>query len=113
MKEKQEKHDKQASTRERRKENLDKEISKYGGLWHTEDDLERNIDVREDQEKKEAIPAKIKYKKLVLHTRVNDKKLLLLTANRKEYSLQELEGNLGAILRNINDEKLPVNTSSK
>ena len=74
---------------ERRKE-LDKEIRKYGGLWHTEDDLQRNIDVLEDHEKKEAITAQIKYRKLVLCTRVNDKKLLQLTANRKEYSLQEL-----------------------
>ena len=113
MKEKPEKCDKQAITRERRKEELDKEISKYGGLWHTEGDLQRNIDVLEDTEKKEAITAQIKYRKLVLCTRVNDKKLLQLTANQKEYSLQELEGNLRAILRDINDDKLPVNTSSK
>ena len=57
--------------------------------------------------------SQIKYRKLVLCTRINDKKLLQLTANQKEYSLQELEGNLRAILREINDDKLPVNTSSK
>ena len=60
---------------------------------------QRNIDGLEDCSKKDAIIAQIKYRKQVLSTRVNDKRLLQLTANRKEYSLQELEGNLRVIFK--------------
>ena len=113
MKEKREKREKQAATREKRKEELDIVVGKYGGLWCSEDDLQRNIDGLEDRSKKDAIIAQIKYRKQVLSTRVNDKRLLQLTANRKEYSLQELEGNLRVILRGINNESVAVNHSSK
>ena len=115
MKEKREKCEKQAATRERRKEEIDFVLGKYGGLWCSEDDLQRNIDALEERNKKDAIIAQIKYRKQVLSTKVNDKRLLQLTANRKEYSLQELEGNLRAILREINDESFTdtVNLSSK
>ena len=90
-------------------------LGKYGGLWRSEDDLQRNIDALEEHSKKDAIIAQIKYRKQVLSTKVNDKRLLQLTANRKEYSLQELEGNLRAILREINDESFTdtINRSSK
>ena len=39
--------------------------------------------------------------------------MLQLTANRKENSLQELEGNLRVVLRGINNESVTVNHSSK
>ena len=81
MKEKQEKREKQAATRERRKEEIDFVLGKYGGLWRSEDDLQRNIDALEERNKKDAIIAQIKYRKQVLSTKVNDKRLLQLTAN--------------------------------
>ena len=108
-----EKREKQAATRERRKEELDILIAKYGGLWRNEDDLQRNIDSLDHNEKKDAIITQIKYRKYVLSTKVSDKKLLQLTANRKEFSIQELEENLRAILRDINNETFAVHRSSK
>ena len=51
MKEKREKREKQAATRERRKEELDIVIAKHGGLWHNEDDMQRNIDSLGHKEK--------------------------------------------------------------
>ena len=39
--------------------------------------------------------------------------MLQLTANRKEYSIQKLEENLRGILRDINNESLIINCSSK
>ena len=113
MKEKREKREKQAATRERRKEELGIVIGKYGGLWQNEQDLERNINSLEDHERKEAIIAQIKYRKQVLSTRVTDKKLLQLTVNQKEYSTQELEENLRAILRDRYAESITENRSSK
>ena len=113
MKEKQEKREKQAATRERRKEELGIEIGKYGGLWQNEQDLERNMRSLEDRERKDAIIAQIKYRKQVLSTRLTDKKLLQLTVNRKEYSTQELEENLRAILRDRYAESFTENRSSK
>ena len=108
-----EKREKQAATRERRKEELDILIAKYGGLWRNEDDLQRNIDSLDHNEKKDAIITQIKYRKYVLSTKVSDKKLLQLTANRKEFSKQELEEYLRAILRDINNETFAVHRSSK
>ena len=63
--------------------------------------------------KKDAIIAQIKYRKQVLSTKVSDKKLLQLTAKRKEFSMQELEENLRTILWDINNETFAVNISSK
>ena len=70
MKEKWEKREKQAATRERRKEELDFVLGKYGGLWRSEDDLQRNIDALEERNKKDAIIAQIKYRKQVLSTKM-------------------------------------------
>ena len=113
MKEKREKRERQAATRERRKEELGITIGKYGGLWQNEHDLERNLNSLEGHEKKDAIIAQIKYRKQVLSTRVTDKKLLQLTVNRREYSTQELEENLRAILRDRCCENFTENCSSK
>ena len=82
-------------------------------MWQTEHDLESNINSLEDCEKKDAIIAQTKYRKQVLSTRVNDKKLLQVTVNRKEYSTQELEENLRAILRDRYSESFTENRSSK
>ena len=88
-------------------------MNKCGGLWHNEDDLQRNTAELNEREKKDAIITQIKYRKVVLGTKVSDKKLLQITSNQKEYSLQELEDNLRAILRMLNSEKSTASTSSK
>ena len=42
MKQKRERREKQAVDKERKKDNLDGKMNKCGGLWHSEDDLQRN-----------------------------------------------------------------------
>ena len=74
----------------------------YGGLWCNVGDLEENIAQLEEKQKKVAIITQIKYQKLLLGTKVSDKRLLQLSSNKRVFSTQELEGNLRAILLNIN-----------
>ena len=81
MKQKRERREKQAVDKERKKDNLDGKMNKCGGLWHSEDDLQRNTAELNEKEKKDAIITQIKYRKVVLGTTVGDKKLLQITSN--------------------------------
>ena len=100
-----------AIAEEKKKEDLDAIISQHGGLWQSEDDLTCNVTELNEKEKKIAIPAQIKYTKVVLGTKVHDKKLLQLSSNWKDYSAEELEQNLWSILRNLNTENAACSSS--
>ena len=47
--------EKQAVDKERKKDDLDGKMNKCGGLWHSEDDLQRNAADLNEKEKKDAI----------------------------------------------------------
>ena len=111
MRENREKCEWLAIAKEKKKEDLDAVISQHGGLWQSEDDLTCNVTELSEKEKKIAITAQIKYRKVVLGTKVNDKKLLQLSSNWKDYSAEELEQNLWSILRNLNTENAACSSS--
>ena len=77
-----------------KKEDLDAVIIQHGGLWQSEDDLRYNVTELIQKEKKVAITSQIKYRKVVLGTKVHEKKLLQLSLNQKDYSAEKLEQNL-------------------
>ena len=102
MRAKRKKSEMQAIAKEKKKEELDAVLSQYGGLWRCVDDMVNNISELNQKEKKAAITAQISYRKVVIGTKVNDKKLLQLSSNRKDFSVPELKQNLRSILGNLN-----------
>ena len=108
---KEKKHEQLAIAKEKKKEDLDAIISQHGGLWWSEDDLTCNVTEFSEKEKKVALTAQIKYRKVVLSTKVHDKKLLQLSSNQKDYSTEEQEQNLWSILRNLNAENAACSSS--
>ena len=112
MRAKREKSEMQAIAKEKKKEELDAVLSQYGGLWRCVHDMVNNMSERNQKEKKAALTAQIKYRKVVIGTKVNDKKLLQLSSNRKDFSVPELEQNLRSILGNLNPDSAFKSTSS-
>ena len=101
----------QAIAKEKKKGELDAVLSQYGGLWQCVDDMVNNMSELNQNEKKAALTAQIKYRKVVISTKVNDKKLLQLSSNRKDFSVPELEQNLRSILGNLNPDSAFKSTS--
>ena len=113
MRAKREKSEMQAIAKEKkRRKNSMLFLSQYDGLWRCVDDMVNNMSELNQKEKKAALTAQIKYREVVIGTKVNDKKLLQLSSNRKDFSVPELEQNLRSILGNLNPDSAFKSTSS-
>ena len=101
MEERREKREKNQAAKEKRKEELDINLAQIGGLWRNENDLLQNKEKIDKNKWKAALTTQVKYQKLVLGTVVENKKLLQLSSNKKEFSTEELEENLKCVLNGL------------
>ena len=63
----------QAIAKEKKKEELDAVLSQYGRLWQCVDNMVNNMSELNQKEKKAALTAQIKYRKVVIGTKVMTK----------------------------------------
>ena len=101
MEERREKREKNQAAKEKRKEELDINLAQIGGLWRNENDLLQNKEKIDKNKWNAALTTQVKYRKLVLGTVVENKKLLQLSSNKKEFSTEELEENFKCVLNGL------------
>ena len=101
MEERREKREKNQAAKEKRKEELDINLAQIGGLWRNENDLVQHKEKIDKNKWKAALITQVKYRKLILGTVVENKKLLQLSSNKKEFSTEELEENLKCVLNGL------------
>ena len=80
-----------------RKEKVSADLNEVGGLWMNEDDLEVNVSGMNEKEKRGAIEAQLKFRKVVLNEK-SESGLLNVTSRGRKLSVSELESNLRKVL---------------
>ena len=101
MEERRAKQEKSQAAKEKKKEELDINLAQIDGVWRNELDLLENKEKIDKNKWKAALVTQIKYRKVILGTVVENKKLLQLSSNKKEFSTQELEENLKCVLNGL------------
>ena len=97
------------------KEKLCAEISKYGGLWLTEEQIEAKLEeVETDSEKRAALKCQLQFRQKVISMfPSDDKKLFYLSEKGQVKSVKELTENLKTLLRQLKNDKTVIRSSSE
>ena len=97
------------------KEKLCAEISKYGGLWLTEEQIEAKLaEVETDSEKRAALKCQLQFRQKVISMfPSDDKKLFYLSEKGQVKSVKELTENLKTLLRQLKNDKTVIRSSAE
>ncbi len=110
---KQQKKENMLMRKENKKEELDKELMNIGGLWRTTTEMNNSMMKMGEKEKKAALQTQIRYRKQVLSTKVDDKKLLQLSSGTEEYSTTVLQENLQQVLKYLEASTSAANSTTE
>ena len=88
------------------KERLCGEISKYGGFWLMEEQIEEKLaEVKTDSEKRAALKCQLQFRQKVISMfSSDDKKLFYLSEKGQVKSVKELTENLKTLLRQLKND---------
>ena len=96
-------------------EKLCAEISKYGGLWLTEKQIETKLaEMETDSEKHVALKCHLQFRqKVISMCPSDDKKLFYLSGKGQVKSVKELTENSKTLLRQLKNDKTVIRSSTK
>ena len=91
------------------------EISKYGGLWLTEEQFETKLaEMVTDLEKSDFLEYQLQFRqKVISMCPSDDKKLFYLPEKHQVKSLKELTENLKTLLRELKSDKTVIRSSAE
>ena len=97
------------------KEKLCAEISKYGRLWLTEEQIEAKLaEMETDSEKRTTLKCQLQFRqKVISMCPSDDKKLSFLSEKGQAKSVKELTGNLKTLLRQLKNDKTVRRSSAE
>ena len=97
------------------KEKLCAEISKYGGLWLTEEQIEtKSAEMVTDSEKRAALKCQLQFRqKVICMCPSDDKKLFYYFEKGQAKSVKELTENLKTLLRQLKNNKIVIRSSAE
>ena len=97
------------------KERLCAEISKYGGFWLMEEQIEAKLaEVKTDSEKRAALKCQLQFRQKVISMfSSDDKKLFYLSEKGQVKSVKELTENLKTLLRQLKNNKIVIRSSAE
>ena len=104
LKEKQEQLTKRADRKRICNENVISELSKYGGLWTTETQMNKELDkLQRDAQKKAAVKAQLSVRKKILGQKALTPSVFAFSAKGEQFPLTQLVENLASPLSNPQD----------
>ena len=97
------------------KEKLCAEISKYGGLWLMDEQVETELaEMETDSEKRAALKCQLQFRQKVISMfPSDDKKLFYLSEKGQVKSVKELTENLKTLLRQLKNNKIVIRSSAE
>ena len=90
-------------------------ISKYGGFWLMEEQIEAKLaEVKTDSEKRAALKWQLQFRQKVISMfSSDDKKLFYLSEKGQVKSVKELTENLKTLLRQLKNNKIVIRSSAE
>ena len=108
LKQRKEEKVKKEKAKQQELEQLTKDIEKIGGLWVSNQDFNKNLQMLNESSKFDALKTQLKFRKKVLKSRPDDKTLLQFSVNGIPFTFDELISNLHILISssNVNDHEL-------
>lgn len=108
LKQRKEEKERKALKKQEEIKNLTLEVQKYGGLWSTLTDLNKNLkQIITNEEQLNAVKLQIKFHKKVIKTNPDDKTLLQFSSNNLQFTFEELVSHLNFLIKmNCNSKEL-------